>query len=478
MHRGGILAATAALLAAGSGFAAPAVRLDFATALQMTLASSPVLQGSRAQLRAARGAAQAAEGARWPRLSASLTAARSDDPLAVFGYKLSQRQATFADFGAAQYTGPSSLDIAPQALDQPGAYDNFDTRLQIEWPIYAGGRTGAAVAAARAAVKAAQSGDLAARQAVVLDVLRAYEGVRAATAELAVARRAEDAAAAYLSTARKRYAEGTAIKSDVLTAQVNLEQSRLARRTAGDALESARDYLRTLTGVPASSEIAIGAPAEPEMPAAPLASLQTSAAAANPTLAALRSRAASSRAAVAGEEAAYRPSFSMVVRRDWNDRTLGISAPSYTVAGVLSWDLFDFGARRGAVERATGELDAAEAQVSGYAQRLRLEVDRRWRAAREAEDRVGVSATSVAQAREAQRILALRFDQGLATISELLDGQARLDRAEGSLVDARYALRISRAELLAALGELDPAHIRTAGAAAPGTRTPAAGAER
>lgn len=470
-------AVSASLLFTCAASAATAVHLDFVHAVDMTLASNPTMLGSRGELRAARGAASAAEGARWPRLSASLTAARSNDPLTVFGYKLSQRRVSFADFGAAQYTGPDSLGVAPEALNYPGSYDNFDTSLQIEWPIYAGGRTNASIAEARAVVKAARSGDDAARQTVILEVLGAYEGVRAAEAQLGVARRAEAAAASYLATARKRYGQGTALKSDVLTAQVSFEQSRLARRTALDRLANAREYLRILVGLPEGTTVEIGEPAEPNMPSRPLTSLQDQAATANPALAALRSRVAGSRAAVAGEQSAYRPRFSLVVRRDWNDRVLGFSAPSYTVAGVLSWDLFDFGARRGAVERARGELDAAEARADEFAQRLRVEVDSTWRAAREAADRVAVSNTAVEQASEAQRILKLRFEQGLATITDLLDGQTRLDRARSDLVAARYRQRVSRAELLATIGELNLAHIRTSGTAAPVVETAGAGGE-
>jgi len=457
--------------AAAVAYAAPAatVRLDFAQAVKRTFDTSPTLKASAGRLRAARGAADAAEGARWPRLSASLSASRSNDPLTVFGDKLSQRRATFADFGASQFTGPGSLDVAPQALNEPGPYDNFDTRVQLEWPVYTGGHTSAAIARARSAVQAARNGDASARQAVILDVLRAYEGVRAAAADVAVARRAETAAVSYLATAKKRYAQGTAIRSDVLTAQVSLEQARLERRSARDDLDNAREYLRTLVGLPDGSAIAIGAPAEPAMPSAPLAALQGEAVAGNPELQALRSRAAASRAAVNEQRAAYRPSVSLVARRDWNDRTLGLSAPSYTVAGVVSWDLFDFGARRGAMEQAAGDRDTAEARVAEYRRHLTVRVDRLWRRAREAAHRVHVNATAVEQAREAQRILKLRFGQGLATLTDLLAGQARLDEAAASLVNAHYGLRVSRASLLAALGRLDLDHI--AGGTAPDAAT-------
>ncbi len=456
---GSFLAASWLLAAPHAADAAGAVQLGFRQAVKLTLASSPSLRESRGQLKAAHGAATAAKGMRWPRLSASLQASRSNDPLNVFGSKLSQRQVTFADFGADQFTGPGSLNVAPQALNYPGAYDNFNTSVQIEWPLYAGGRTSSAISEAEAQIKAARNGNIAARQGVIFSVLRAYEGVRAANAELAVATHASAAAASYLATAQKRYKQGTALKSDLLTAQVSYDQSRLAERQARDRLENAREYLRILTGLPEGTDISIGAPAEPDMPTAPLTELKSEATVRNPTLAALRDQVNSSRAAVSGEKAAYLPRFSLVLRRDWNDRTLGLSASSYTVAGVLSWDLFDFGTRRGSVAQATGKLDSAEGRFDAYKQKLLVEVDRSWRTAREAADRVEVSRNAVDQAGEAQRILKLRFGQGLTTITELLDGQARLQQAQANLVAARYQLRVSRAALLAELGMLDLSHI-------------------
>ena len=459
-------AVTASLLAVPLLLAAPpiaraagAVHLDFRQAVKLTLASSPDLRESRGQLKAARGAATAAKGRRWPQLSASLQASRSNDPLNVFGAKLSQRQATFADFGAGQFTGPGSLDVAPKALNYPGAYNNFNTSVQIQWPLYQGGRTSAAISEAEAQIKAARNGDIAARQDVIFSVLRAYEGVRAANAELTVAKRARAAAASYLATAQKRYQQGTALKSDLLTAQVSYAQSRLAERKAQDRLDNAREYLRILTGLPEGTDISIGPPAEPDMPTSPLTELKSEATVRNPTLAALRDRVNSSRAAVSGEKAAYLPRFSLVLRRDWNDRTPGLGASSYTVAGVVSWDLFDFGTRRGGIDQATGKLDSAEGRFDAYKQRLLVDVDRYWRTAREAADRVEVNSNAVEQAGEAQRILKLRFGQGMTTITELLDGQARLQQAQANLVAARYQLRVSRAALLGELGMLDLSHI-------------------
>lgn len=468
-RRGAALAWT--LAAALGAVAAPAAArtLAFPEALGLALAASPRLRESRAQEAAANAAQRAAHGAGLPRLSLSVAGSRSDNPLSVFGARLSQRAATFADFGADQFTGPASLGVAPQRLDDPGAYDNFNTRLQLDVPLYTGGRAAAEAERAGRLAAAARLGDAAARQTLTYDVLAAYEGLRAARAEQQVTQAAGKAAAALLATTQRLYRQGAALKSDVLTAQVSLGQARLQEQAAANGASDALERLRILTGIPESETVRLGAAAVPVMPAGAPAQLAARALAANPGLRALERQVDAGRAGVTAARAAYRPSFSLVLQHEWNDRTLGLSAPSDTVAGVLKWNLFDFGVTSGDVSRARAEQDAASARLAQAQDDLRLDIRQAWRGARLAAQRVAVSESAAAEATEAQRILRLRYAQGVATLSDTLAGQARLDRARGERVRAEYQERLARAALLRALGELDLQHV---GAAAPEGASP------
>ncbi|MDA8110621.1 MAG: TolC family protein, partial [Betaproteobacteria bacterium] len=69
------------------------------------------------------------------------------------------------------------------------------------------------------------------------------------------------------------------------------------------------------------------------------------------------------------------------------------------------------------------------------------------------------SEASVEDAAEAQRILLLRYAQGVATLTDTLAGEARLDEARDALLAAEYQQRLARAALLQALGELDLQHL-------------------
>ncbi|WP_288093632.1 TolC family protein, partial [Thiomonas sp.] len=134
------LLAGACLYVLGSLASAQAETLDFRQAVDVALKQNPDLMGVQAQMAQARAGINQAEGAKMPKITVSAGVTRTNDALNAFGIKLSQRQATFNDFGANQFLGPQSLGVAPDNLNYPGSVNNFNTRIQAELPIYTGGK--------------------------------------------------------------------------------------------------------------------------------------------------------------------------------------------------------------------------------------------------------------------------------------------------------------------------------------------------
>ncbi|HCA27062.1 MAG TPA: TolC family protein, partial [Betaproteobacteria bacterium] len=151
--------------------------LNLRQCVELALKQNPDLMASRARIAQAAGALRQARGNRLPKLTASITATRTNDALNAFGLKLSQRNATFNDFGAGEFVGPSALPVAPYNLNHPDPVNNYNTRLELQIPVYNGGMIRGYVSQARAYVQAAQRGDEAARQQVIFHVLQAYEGI-------------------------------------------------------------------------------------------------------------------------------------------------------------------------------------------------------------------------------------------------------------------------------------------------------------
>ncbi len=432
--------------------------LTFSQCVDIALKQNPDLIGSAERINQAEAGLRQAQGNRMPKLTASLNATATNDALNAFGIKLSQRQATFNDFGAGQFnpSNPNGLSVAPNNLDYPGVVHNFNTRLQIDMPIYTGGMIRNGIKQAHAYIAAAQSGDRAARQQIVFQVLQAYEGVHAARAYLNVAQQAETAARSQVKMMQSMVKGGTVVKSDLLLAQVRLQDVLVQRDQAENAVASALDQLHMLLGMPLDQPLEVGDSIEVKPVDAPLETLRQTAEDNNPGIQALRHQAQADAANIDVARAASLPQAGLMLRQDWNDAQLGFSANSWTVGGTLSWTAFDGGIVHAKVDQARASKNETQARLTQAEAGVAYQVADARRKAIEAEQRLAQRQLALSQVEEAVQLVNKRYASGVATITEQLGAQAQLDKARADVVSARYDLAVQRASLKLAIGQLDP----------------------
>ena len=433
--------------------------LNFSRVWQAALKQTPEMLLARARIGEAEAAVVTAQGNLLPRLNASYTGSASDNPLSVFGMKLTQGEASFNDFGAAQFNpyDPASLYVAPENLNSPGWYDNYQSKLELKVPVYNGGKVREYINQAKAYLAAAQQGDNMARQQLMLEVLKAYEGVRAATAFVDVADKSVVAAQSYAELTDKLFARGVVSYNDQLRARLNLDSVRLRRSKALTNLGKACDGLRILAGLADNIPVAVAGSVSIALPEASVTQLQRQMERGNPGLLAMKNREEAAKAEVRIAQADYWPRFNVVLSQEWNAPDLRLDGNSATtIAGVLSWDLFDFGVRKGTVAQARQRVLQQTAKRRRVANGLRLKLNAAWREAHLAAESVKVRDLAVTQAEEAERLERLRYEKGVSTMTELLLIQAQLDKARSDLIMARYQELMQRAGLLLALGQLTP----------------------
>lgn len=435
-----------------------AERLEYQQCVAAALNQNPDLAISGAQIEQAEAAVRQARGNKMPRVNLSLTAMRSNDALNAFGLKLGQRNATFGDFGAGEFNpaNPNVLAVAPHDLNHPDAVNNFNSRIELLVPVYNGGMVQNYVDTAKAYVRAARSGDEMARQQLIKHVLMAYQGVHTARAYIKLAEEGRAAAEEYVRLSDKLYKQGMVVKSDVLSAQVNLEDIKVKLTEARNAEAAALNQLALLMGKSLDESFDVGAPVTPEMLSGSETDLRARAVNENAGLRALRSQLDAAGAQVGAARAGKKPQFNVMLRQDWNDRNLELDAASYTVAGVLSWSAFDGGVSNAAIDRAAAQRSELVAKLRQAEQGIGYQVAEARRKAIEAEESISARQVGLEQAKEAQRLVRKRYENGMATLIELLGAQAQLDKANADLVAARYALAVNRAELKRAVGVLAP----------------------
>ncbi len=448
-----------AAIAAFVALASPAwaEKLEYTQCVERALAQNPDLAISRSQIDQAEAALRQAEGNKLPRLNLSLTASRSNDPLNAFGMKLGQSNVSFGDFGPPAGGPFGNYPANLSTLNNPDAVNNFNTRVELLVPVYNGGMVQSYVDTAKAYVRAAQSGDRAARQQLAKHVLMAYQGVHAARAYIKLADEAKAAAEEYVRMTEKLHKQGMVVKSDVLSAKANLEEVKVKGVEARNAEKSALNQLALLMGKSLDEPLDVGASVNPKLLAGSATDLRAQALNDHAGLRALRSQVEGAAAQVSAARAGKKPQFNVMLRQDWNDKNLGLDASSYTVAGVLSWTAFDGGTTNAAIDRAEAQRSELAAKLRQAEDGIGYQVTEAQRKALESEEKIAAREAVQEQAREAQRLVKKRYENGMGTLIELLGAQAQLDKANADLVTAQYELAVNRAELKRAVGVLDVA---------------------
>ena len=436
---------------------ASAQQLDFKACVNSALNQNPEMAASSARIDQAQAALTKAESSRLPQINLSVTGSNSDNALNVFGMKLQQRQATFGDFGFAEFndTNPNILNVAPDDLNKPDAHTDFNTRIEMLVPVWNGGKISSYEDQAKAMIEAAKKGDVAVQQFLTFNVYQAYEAVHAARSFIKVANQAKETAQSYVKTTSNLVEQGVVVRSEFLSAKVNESAADVALLKAQGQEQIALDTLKMLMGYDSASELDVGSRVDLELPVNNVEELLAMALNGNHELDAKRKEAASSTFSVEAAKADYYPSFNLMLRQDWNDESLALSNGSYTVAGVVSWKITDFGVTSSTVDMASASAAQKKASVKSQENKLRLEVLSTWRKLEIAQKQVGSNVLAVQQADEAQNLIMKRYKNGVSTITEVLAGETQLVKARADLVSARYEVNVLKAKLLLLTGRMD-----------------------
>ncbi|WP_029408115.1 TolC family protein [Thiomicrorhabdus sp. Milos-T2] len=446
-------------LSASLPLSAYAEKMDFKACVNAALLENPEMSVSDARIKQAQGALSKAESSRLPQVTLSVTGSNSDNALNVFGMKLQQRQASLSDFGFDSATssafGSGDYSYQPDKLNHPDAHTDFDTRIEILVPVWNGGKIGSYEDQAQSMIEAAQKGDLAVQQFLTFNVYQAYEAVHAARSYITVAKQAKETADSYVKTTHNLVEQGVVVRSEFLSAKVNQSSAEVALLKAQGQEQIAINTLKMLMSVDASADVDVANRVDLELPVDNAEELMSLALNNNYQLAAKRDEATSTAFAIKAAEAAYYPSFNVMLRQDWNDESLALNNGSYTIAGVVSWKITDFGVTSSSVDMAKASAAQKKSAVKSQENKLRLDVLSTWTKLQIATKQVGSSVLAVQQAGEAQKLIMKRYKNGVSTITEVLAGETQLDKARADLVSARYDVNVLKAKLLLLTGRMD-----------------------
>jgi outer membrane protein len=431
--------------------------INFPQAVSMALSANPRMSESKASVESAQAEITQAHASMLPQLGLESNAARSDNPLNVFGYKLSQGQVTFADFGAAQFNSPSSLNTAPKALNDPGYYGNVDNGLVITMPLFSGGSDLAKSKRAQLLLKAAEAGNQEARLELTFDVLQAYEGVHTTNALVAIAKQSLQAMNDYTHLTQGLSKQSLVLQSDVLLAQTAYRSAQMTLKNVVAQNNNQLDSFRILLGQP-QSQLVPGTPVHLQLPKQSMQTIQDSAYLSNAQLSALKSQMDAEQTNITSADAGYWPTLDLQLRHDWNAPNFNLSNPSNTALLEMNWTLFDFGMRSGATQEAKAKYQEAIAKWANAKNDINLSIVQTLRAIQTTSAQIQSSDLNAQQSLAMVKVLKEKYGQAVVPLSALLDAQARLDTAQAQQVMTRYDLLLAQAKLLMLINQLAPSN--------------------
>lgn len=286
----------------------------------------------------------------------------------------------------------------------------------------------------------------------------AFFAARAARDLVAVARDTLANQQAHLEQVRAFVQVGTRPEIDLASARAARANAEVQLIQAENGYDTARAQLAQAMGVERSTDFDVGDDVLPPIPGEdqPLGPLYAEAIASRPEMASFlqqgRAQALTRSAALAG----YLPTVGAQTGISAQGPSLLDTYPNWNATVTLTWNLFQGGATRAAVRESEANLNLVTAQEEQFRQQIRLDVEQARLAVRAARATLVSATEAETAAKEQLRLAEGRYRAGAGSIIELGDSQVAAASASAQRVGSEYALASSRAQLLRALGRLNP----------------------
>ena len=346
----------------------------------------------------------------------------------------------------------------------PGIDLNYKVRtvwmggIQVEQPIFMGGKILAAYKMATLGKQMAQLNENLTATEVILETDQAYALMVKAQEMNKVAESYHAVLQELMKNVQSAYKHGLKSKNDVLKVQVKLNESELAIRKAENALRLANMNLCHLIGKPLIETLQIS----DDFPVIEQAlETQVNDITARPEYSLLNKQVDMAKQQVKLSRSELLPQVGIRGSYDYvhglkvNEQGL-FDNGAFSVMLNLTVPLFHFGERINKVRASKAQLEQVRMEQADLNEKMYLELTQAANNLDEAKLQTALADRSLEQADENRRISKGEYDAGLEPLSDHLEAQALWQQAYETKVDAHFQLYLSYVKYLKAAGILTP----------------------
>ncbi|OEU66717.1 MAG: hypothetical protein BBJ57_08705 [Desulfobacterales bacterium PC51MH44] len=406
--------------------------------IRIAIHNNPDIDIAISRIRQAEATIDEANAAFWPAFSFYTEYIKADSPSTYLFKKIDQRR----------------LSVGTDFND-PGKIENFETGFSARYNIYNGGRDILRKRIAVTGLEINQLDRLTVENALVASVIHTYYNALAAKDFIKIARESVATVDSQLRITLVKFKAGGALKSDILSLEVRLAQTRENLIRAKNNYRLSLAALANLMGADPDTDIELsGAEWQPvELPADYNDGIVI-ALGIRPELLKIRQQIIQSEMSLDMEKGGYLPRLDAYGKYYSDDSGLSYdrNRANWMAGGIVNWDIFTGFSTNARVRNARAALDQMLAADRKATQSIQLDVRTAYLRSYEAKARLAVAEASIAQAEESLSLVRKQYEGGSATITRYLDAELAFNTVRVRDRSAFYDWKKAQADIGRALG--------------------------
>ena len=386
----------------------------------------------------------------------TIQAQRSDQQITDEGYIQARAgwRPTIALQASAGYSQAPQTD--PFFGTQQVTANTDSVALTLQQPLYTGGRTLAAVRAARADIMAGREQLRSTEASVLAQVVTAYESVLYDTKIISVRREDLSAFESQVAESQARLKAGDATKTDVAQSQAQLASAEELLAQANAQLQADRALYTTVVGDPPGTLDEIGVlPGLPPTVDEAFDLAENN----NPDLARAVEAEQASSARIAEARAARRPSVALQASAGYGGPIVPFEPSGYfsstTVQVVVTQPIYDGGQINSGVRVALAQNTIDRVSIEATRREVVQTVAQSWNAWLTASANIDTTRAGLAAAQVAFKGSQIEYRSGLRSTTDVLLAEQALSNANVAVAQAQRDEILAEAALLAVTGRLE-----------------------
>jgi outer membrane protein TolC len=406
------------IFALGPGEAAADEKMTLRTAVARALTGNHEMIALKNSLAAQKEEIGIARSSLRPKVTLEERFLRTDNPTYVFMSKLNQERFSMQDF-----------DI--NALNDPAPENDFQTSLAVFQPLLAM-QASIGIDMSETAYAAKKEEHFRKQETLALQVAQAYLMTQMAEEYIHLAQKGLEDASEHLRIAEISFDNGLGLYADTLRAATAVSETEQRLVSAEKNFKVSQRSLALLLGLEQSIRTTDD---DLDLTLDDL-EFYTGHLDSRRDIQAMQLHFENARNSVRLNEALYFPTLGVGSSLQINDEKVpfGSDGQSWQVFALFKWELFDGSKRQHEKQKALYQVAETRESLAQLMDAAAFQVYESFLAVEEARKNYSLAQSSLATAREGQRLVRLRYENSLSPLVDLLDAQVSLDRARTNLL--------------------------------------------